>query len=71
MALGGRGDLAGSYNDTGVVFLTANFNWKFQGRPPAPRVPARPERPKPAGAAQNAAPSEPTKTWSLAPGLNQ
>jgi len=44
VALGGRGDLAGSYNDTGVVFLTANFNWKFQGRPPGPRVPARPER---------------------------
>ena len=29
VALGGRGDLVGSYNDTGVVFLTANFNWKF------------------------------------------
>jgi long-chain fatty acid transport protein len=29
VALGGRGNLVGSYNDTGVIFLTANFNWKF------------------------------------------
>jgi long-chain fatty acid transport protein len=29
VALGGRGDLVGQYKDTGVVFLTANFNWKF------------------------------------------
>lgn len=29
VALGGRGDLVGSYNDTGVVFLSANFSWKF------------------------------------------
>ena len=29
VALGGPGDLVGSCNDTGVVFRTANFNWKF------------------------------------------
>jgi long-chain fatty acid transport protein len=28
--LGGRGDLVGSYERTGIVFLGANFNWKFQ-----------------------------------------
>lgn len=27
--LGGRGDLVGSYERTGIVFLGANFNWKF------------------------------------------
>jgi len=27
--LGARGDLVGQYKDTVVVFLTANFNWKF------------------------------------------
>ncbi len=29
VALGGRGDLVGSYNNTSFIFLTANFNWKF------------------------------------------
>ncbi len=29
VALGGRGDLTGSYNNTGMLFLAANFNWKF------------------------------------------
>ena len=29
VALGGRGDLVGSYNNTSIYFLTANFNWKF------------------------------------------
>lgn len=29
VALGGRGDLTGSYNNTGILFLAANFNWKF------------------------------------------
>jgi long-chain fatty acid transport protein len=29
VALGGRGDLVGSYNNTGILFLAANFNWKF------------------------------------------
>lgn len=29
VALGGRGDLVGSYERTAVVFLSANFNWKF------------------------------------------
>lgn len=28
-ALGGRGDLVGSYNATGVLVLSANFNWMF------------------------------------------
>ena len=27
--LGGRGDLVGSY-DASILFLSANFNWKFQ-----------------------------------------
>jgi long-chain fatty acid transport protein len=27
--LGGRGDLVGSYNNTGSLFLAGNFNWKF------------------------------------------
>jgi hypothetical protein len=26
VALGGRGDLVGSYPDTGIFFLAANFN---------------------------------------------
>jgi long-chain fatty acid transport protein len=29
VALGGRGDLIGSYKDAGVLFFAANFNWKF------------------------------------------
>ena len=29
VALGGRGDVVGSFNDVGLVFLAANFNWKF------------------------------------------
>jgi long-chain fatty acid transport protein len=29
VALGGRGDLAGSYNDTAMIFLAGNLNWKF------------------------------------------
>ena len=29
VALGGRGDLVGSYPDTGMFFLAANFTWKF------------------------------------------
>ena len=29
VALGGRGDLVGSYNNAGIFFLAANFNWKF------------------------------------------
>jgi len=29
VALGGRGDLVGSYNNTGILFLAASFNWKF------------------------------------------
>ena len=29
VALGGRGNLVGSYNNAGVLFLSANFNWKF------------------------------------------
>jgi hypothetical protein len=29
VALGGRGDLVGQYRDAGVIFLAANFNWKF------------------------------------------
>lgn len=29
VALGGRGNLVGSFKDTGIVFLSANFNWKF------------------------------------------
>ncbi len=27
--LGGRGNLAGSYDNVGSFFLAANFNWKF------------------------------------------
>ena len=26
---GGRGDFVGSFNNTGILFLAANFNWKF------------------------------------------
>lgn len=26
---GGRGNLVGSYPDTGIFFLAANFNWVF------------------------------------------
>jgi long-chain fatty acid transport protein len=29
VALGGRGDLVGSYNNIGYFFLAANLNWKF------------------------------------------
>jgi long-chain fatty acid transport protein len=29
VALGGRGNLVGSFNNTGIFFLAANFNWKF------------------------------------------
>jgi hypothetical protein len=28
VALGGRGDLVGSFNDAATWFLAANFNWK-------------------------------------------
>jgi long-chain fatty acid transport protein len=27
--LGGRGDLVGSYKNSGIFFIAANFNWKF------------------------------------------
>ena len=29
VALGGRGDLVGSFNNVGIFFLSANVNWKF------------------------------------------
>ena len=29
VALGGRGDLAGSYENAGIFFLAVNFNWAF------------------------------------------
>jgi hypothetical protein len=29
VAAGGRGDLIGSYPDTGMFFLAANFTWRF------------------------------------------
>ena len=29
VALGGRGNLVGSYNNTGILFLGAYFNWKL------------------------------------------
>lgn len=29
VAIGGRGDLSGSYNNTGVFFISANASWKF------------------------------------------
>jgi long-chain fatty acid transport protein len=29
VALGGRGDVIGSFNDVAFLFLAANFNWKF------------------------------------------
>ena len=29
VALGGRGNLIGSYDDIGILYLSANFNWKF------------------------------------------
>jgi len=29
VAAGGRGNLVGSYNSTGIFFVAANFNWKF------------------------------------------
>ena len=29
VALGGRGDLIGSYDNVGIFFLATNFNWKF------------------------------------------
>ncbi|MFO1398788.1 MAG: outer membrane protein transport protein [Burkholderiales bacterium] len=29
VVVGGRGNLVGSYNNTAILFLAANFNWKF------------------------------------------
>ena len=29
VAIGGRGDVVGSFNNAGVIFIAANFNWKF------------------------------------------
>jgi long-chain fatty acid transport protein len=29
VALGGRGDLVGSFNNAGMLFMAANLNWKF------------------------------------------
>jgi long-chain fatty acid transport protein len=29
VALGGRGELVGSYANAGMIYLSANFNWKF------------------------------------------
>jgi len=29
IALGGRGDVVGSFNDVRFLFLAANLNWKF------------------------------------------
>ncbi len=29
VAIGGRGDLAGSYDDAGILFLAVNLNWAF------------------------------------------
>jgi long-chain fatty acid transport protein len=29
VALGGRGNVVGSYNSTGTIFLAAYYNWKF------------------------------------------
>ncbi len=29
VALGGRGNLVGSYDNVGIFFVAANFNWKF------------------------------------------
>jgi long-chain fatty acid transport protein len=29
VALGGRGNLVGSFNNTGIFFIAANFNWKL------------------------------------------
>ena len=29
VALGGRGNLVGSYNNVSILFLSAYFNWKF------------------------------------------
>jgi long-chain fatty acid transport protein len=29
VALGGRGDVVGSFNNVGLIFLAANLNWKF------------------------------------------
>ncbi len=29
VAAGGRGNLVGSFNSTGIFFIAANFNWKF------------------------------------------
>jgi long-chain fatty acid transport protein len=29
VVLGGRGDVVGSFNNVGIVFLAANFGWKF------------------------------------------
>lgn len=29
VALGGRGNLVGSYDNIGILYLSANFNWKF------------------------------------------
>jgi len=32
VVLGGRGDVVGSFNNVDLVFLAANFNWKFSPR---------------------------------------
>lgn len=29
VALGGRGNVVGSYNSAGTIFLAACYNWKF------------------------------------------
>jgi long-chain fatty acid transport protein len=29
VALGGRGDVVGSFNDTGTFFMSAYYNWQF------------------------------------------
>lgn len=29
VALGGRGDVVGAFDNVGVLFFAANFNWKF------------------------------------------
>ena len=29
VAIGGRGDVVGSFNNVEILFLAANFNWKF------------------------------------------
>ena len=29
VVLGGRGNLVGSYDNIGILYMSANFNWKF------------------------------------------